>query len=176
MKHLEYLNPRTTLTLRRGIEELRLAEGADGDASQNVSPELLEDIDVHDVIHVLFGCPTDLDGEIAAHAWTMFGTTVSIKDMRRVNVHRDHRAVLAEIGHWRLMKRWLRSLPIVVSVAHRALRMRRRWPADEFASFLDESLCDIRGEFGIRLPERPSMVSSRGGAALRNPRSFRRPA
>lgn len=173
MTDLEYLHPQTTSTLREGVEELRQAEGADGDASQDISPDLLRDIDVHDAIHVLFGCPTSLEGEIAAHVWTMFGTTVGMKDMRRVNTHRDHRAVLAEIGHRRLAKRWARSLPVVVSVAYRAFRMTRRWPADELASYLEERLCDVRREFGIRLADKPSTVGPRGGAALRNLRSRR---
>lgn len=91
MKYLEYLKPTSNQTLREGIAELRRAEGAENDAAECMAPELLTDIDTHDAIHVLFGCPTNLAGEIVAHVWTAFGTTVSMQDMHRVNQHRDHK-------------------------------------------------------------------------------------
>lgn len=73
MKIVNYLNINSTQTLREAVFEMRSAEKVGNDASVNVAPELLNDIDEHDAIHVLFGCSTSLLDEIIAHVWTIFG-------------------------------------------------------------------------------------------------------
>ena len=171
MKKLEYLNPKSTQTLLAGIRELRTVEGAEEDAVENVVPELLNDINVHDAIHVLFGCPTNLYGEIIAHVWTAFGSTMKVRDMHRVNRHHDHRKVLAKIGHGRLLRTWLYSLLGIVATLVRAMQMRRRWPAADYTLYLDQRLCDLRADFGIRLSTGEPVVKSSSGAALQNVRS-----
>ncbi|NJN24337.1 MAG: hypothetical protein HC810_08090 [Acaryochloridaceae cyanobacterium RL_2_7] len=172
---LEYLDPTTTMTLGDGIRELRAAEGADGDAAENIAPELVPDIDIHDAIHVLFACPTNLAGEISAHIWTLFGTTMQIREMHRVNMHQDHRQVLADIGHARLVKTWFKNIPHLIATFFRSIRMARRWPASDYADFLDTPLDQLRTEFNIRLPklERKSGSQGSAGAALRHIRSRR---
>ena len=169
MSELRYLDPSSTQTLREAIFELKETEWPDGDAAEKVSPDLLEAIDVHDAIHVLFGCPTDLRGEIAAHVWTAFGTTMSFAEMHAVNRHRDHRQVLREIGHRKLILRWLSTAPLILSIAVRARRMTQKWPADKYEAFLDLRLVDLRNEFGIRVLAPNRTVRSRG-AALRHVR------
>lgn len=84
----QYLNPNSTQTLREAIAELRDLEGGE-DAAANIAPELLPDLEIHDVIHVLFGCSTDLANEVMAHLWTVFGTTYPVQDMVRVNTHQE---------------------------------------------------------------------------------------
>ena len=152
MKHsLQYLNPDSSQSLREGIAELRKAEGAEGDAMETISEELLPDIEIHDAIHVLFACSTDLRGEIFAHVWTIFGTTMQMKEMKRVNLHQDHKSALKDIGHRHLLRTWLRNVPKILGTILRSFRMKRRWPAREFSRFLDRPLKDLRREFGIVL-------------------------
>jgi hypothetical protein len=173
---LQYLHPNCTLTLREGIAELRAAEGVENDAVENVAKDLVADLNVHDAIHVLFACPTNLNGEISAHVWTIFGTTLSMKDMHRVNMHDDHRQVLAEIGHRKLILRWFRSLPNIAMTFYRTRRMKKRWPADGFLAYLDVPLSDLRSQFGIRLPnaiQSEKEETHNSGAAVRNVRSRR---
>lgn len=170
----KYLEPGSTQTLREGVMGLRRAETAGSDAAETFAPELKHDIDVHDAIHVLFACPTTLAGEIIAHVWTAFGTTASLAEMHRVNRHADHRAVLAQIGHRKLLRVWLTSLPHIVATIWNAFRMKRRWRVKDMDSFLDQRLCDIRREHGIQLPNiSGSNVTDEttNGAALRTIRS-----
>ena len=169
-KTLEYLKPDTRMTLGEGIRELRAAEGAENDATQNMDPELLADLDMHDAIHVLFACSTDLAGEIRAHIWTALGTTVKMKDMHRVTKHQDHRQVLADIGHATLIGTWLKNSPRLLATMFRSLRMSRRWPAADYASYLGVPLVELRQAFGIILPPPAAQhgSSSRGGAGLRH--------
>lgn len=171
-KSLRYLSPDCRLTLREAIQELRQAEAPGDDAAANVAPELSDDLDAHDAIHALFGCPTSLHGEVTAHVWTVFGTTAKLGDLHRVTSHADHRRVLAEIGHLRLLKRWFFSLPAIVGTVARAHRMTKRWPVEQLPSFLDRPLDDIRREYGIHFrPASPNRRSPRqAGAALRNVR------
>jgi hypothetical protein len=164
---LQYLRPDCQLTLREGIAELRTAEGVEGDAAAQVAPDLVRDLDIHDAIHVVFGCPTSVAGEVIAHVWTLLGTTAKLTDLHRVNMHQDHRTVLAQIGHWKLLKTWMGSLPAIVGTVARARCMVRRWPVEELDSFLDRSLVDLRREFVIQLPPVPASTAGSGGAALR---------
>lgn len=169
----EYLRQESDATLREGIAELRAAEVPGDDLSVTVAPELVADLEMHDAIHVVFGCSTTLPGEILAHAWTAFGTTATIKDLHRVVAHRDHSAVVAAIGHWRLLGLWACSVPRLIRTIAHARRMLRAWPAKEFASYMDRPLKEIRAEFGIRVVSQGSDSGSRprpAGAALRSVR------
>ena len=168
-RSLRYLDPHATMTLGEGIAELRAAEGADGDAAENISPELVPDIDMHDAIHVLFACSTNLAGEISAHIWTVFGTTVSMSDMHRINNHRDHRQVLSDIGHFKLIRTWFRNVPHLVATLFRSFRMKGKWPASDFENYLDVPLNELRDQFNIRLPkQRTDQTPTSAGAALRH--------
>ncbi len=170
-RRLNYINPSSSQTLLQGIQELRAAEGADGDATENVSEDLLNTIEVHDVIHVLFACPTNLSGEISAHVWTIFGTTMTVREMHSVNRHMDHKAVLKQIGHRKLVKRWLKAIPTLVGIFNRSRKMFKQWPANEFKVYLDRPLNEIRSEFNIKLPTPTSSEGNSGGAALRHIRT-----
>lgn len=151
MKNLMYLDPNSTQTLREGIRELRTYEGATHDASENVALDLADAIDMHDAIHVLFGCPTSLFGEIIAHVWTALGTTVKMQEMHRVSRHDDHRQALSKIGYRRLIATWLVNFPSILTTLICAMRMQLRWPAEDFILYLDQRLCDLRENFGICL-------------------------
>ncbi len=160
-----YLDANCTSTLREAIAELRGLEGVD-DASAAVAPEIAPDLDIHDVIHVLFACSTDLRGEILAHIWTMAGTTAKVADLHRVTTHRDHRQALRRIGHGRLLWTWVSKAPLFITVFRRARQMKRRFPVHAVAQYLDRPLCDIRRDFGIRLPARKDTPSGPSYGAL----------
>jgi hypothetical protein len=163
----QYFDPMSNQTLYEAILELRALEGAD-DAVVNLAPELRDDIEIHDVIHVLFACSTDLPSEVIAHIWTVFGTTYDVRAMARVNMHQDHQDILAKIGHVRLLGMWLYRIPEIVKTLYHANRMVKRFPVQEYTRYLDKRLIEIREEFGIRLTL-PSITKNQrsSGAALR---------
>lgn len=168
---LNYLKPDSTQTLREAIAELRDAEGVN-DQSEEVALELNFDLDVHDAIHCLFACSTNVGGEIEAHVWSAFGTTLSSSEMRRVTGHEDHRKALAEIGHFRLIRTWFTRLPRIIGTIVRSRKMSQRWPAQDFEAFLDRALADIRRDYNIQLPHSrdPASGTSRGAAVRHNSR------
>lgn len=148
---LHYLYPNSDQTLREALQELRAAEGVDHDATQQVAAELRNDLDLHDAIHALFGCPTSVAGEVLAHVWTLVGTTARLSDLHRVVSHRDHRQALAEIGHAHLLKMWAITLPRIAFTLWRAVRMTKRIRVEDLPLMLDRSLAEIRAEYGIKI-------------------------
>ena len=168
MKELEYLKANSNQTLLEAIKELRVAEGADNDAAEYISPELLDDIELHDVIHTVFACPTSLKGEILAHIWSVFGTSLSMKEMHRVSSHADHKKVLREIGHIKLLKTWFKNIPNILRIVFRSKKMHKKWLAHEFEHYLEMTLHEIRAEYGIQVIEASSSKPTSGGAALRS--------
>ena len=139
-------------TLRERLVEYfsnipELMEGAD------LPPDLAHGLDGHDVAHVVFGCDTTLLGEVVLARWSLFGVTGSIRPyligLRRRETRglfRDALAAFRPSMLWRLMK--------YASVAiARSLRMRERWPFEDYVEYLDQPLCEIRERFGIRVIE-----------------------
>ena len=168
---LRYLEPDSEQTLFEAIEELRVAEGVENDAAGYISPDLRNDIELHDVIHTVFACPTNLKGEILAHLWSVFGTTLTMGEMHNVTSHNDHKAVLKKIGHFRLIKTWLGNTPNMFRVVLRSRKMNKKWPAHQFEQYLNKSLKDIRTEYGINIVETSSGNQTSNGAALRTIRT-----
>ena len=166
--YLDYLNPYSRQTLGSALAELREAEGAENDAAGQVAPELSRDLDVHDAIHVIFACSTDVEGEVMAHAWTLLGTTAKIGDLHRVMSHRDHREALAKIGHRHLLSMWVWSVPRIALTVWRALRMTGRLRIEALPGLLAQPLAEIRRDHGIRLSRPRRMEGPLAGAAVRN--------
>jgi hypothetical protein len=54
---------------------------------------------------------------------------------------------------------------------YRTRRMKKRWPAAGFMTYLDVPLSDLRSQFGIRLPQvirSENEENNNSGAAVRN--------
>ncbi len=101
--------------------------------------------------HVVFGCDTSLVGEVILARWSILGVTGSLRPYLMGLQRRETRGLFRDaLASFRPALLWriatLGTLAIV-----RSLRMRRRWPFEEYESFLDRPLCEIREEFGIRV-------------------------
>ena len=133
------------------MEELRKLEATQV-ATTTFAPSLLEDIEQHDVIHVVFGCPTNLQGEVLAHIWSLLGTDMSVKRMGAVNMHADHRETLRSIGHLNVLKMWVNSFPAIVKTIWNASRMTKRLQVTSYRHLLfNRRLNDLRSEFNIKI-------------------------
>jgi hypothetical protein len=139
-----------TSTLGAAIQTLRAAQAA-GDLTDQFSGELEQAFDRHDAIHILFNCGNSLQDEIAVHIWMIFATTVDISEMHRAVADREHRHVLTGIGHFKLLGTWLVSLPRIISIIFKSLRMKKKLAVEELAKLKQQSIDDIRREHGIVL-------------------------
>ncbi|MCG8588677.1 MAG: hypothetical protein MJE66_05245 [Proteobacteria bacterium] len=147
---MAYTAPDSPMTLRQGLAEYMRQHDALMDPSE-LPPDLGLGLRSHDVAHVVFGCDTTLLGEVVLARWSLFGVTGSIRPyligLRRRETRglfRDAVAAFRPAMFWRLVK-------FATLAVWRSLRMRERWPYEDYARYLDEPLCEIREHFGIRV-------------------------
>lgn len=146
-----YRDPRSTQTLAEGLAEFR--GSMPGLLDESGLPEDARQLfHNHDVAHVVFGCDTSLVQEAMVDLWTIFGTTVGLREYLRYMKTDEAKQVLREAGTGRALWATLKALPRLAGVIVRARRMTRKWPWTEHEAYLDRPLVEIRAELGIVLP------------------------
>ncbi|MGB3294601.1 MAG: hypothetical protein WBB01_16585 [Phormidesmis sp.] len=146
----EYSNVDSSMTLNEAIGQLRLSEG-DNDATERMSGTTSKAFEQHDAVHVVFGCGTSIQDEIAVHVWMLFATTANMSEMHRAVASQEHRNVLNGIGHLKLASVWIGSLPRVLSIIFKSLRMKKRLAVKDLSKLKEQSILEIRQEYGIVL-------------------------
>ena len=146
----QYLDCDTSITLGEAIQKLRDSEHED-DMTNKVSAEVTRALEQHDAVHVLFNCGTSIREEIAAHLWMLFATTAKISEMHRAVASLEHRSVLSNIGHFKLLSIWFTSLPRIIGIIFKSLRMKKKLAVEEMSQLKEMSLLEIRREHGIIL-------------------------
>ncbi len=147
---LEYEQPDADLTLSEGLAEYRRANpGLKRSAPGHAEAESF--FGGHDAVHVVFGCTTTLPDEILADAWTLFGTTVSVRRFLGFLRLEEHREIVAGVHLAELARALLRVLPALPRLVAQSRRMTRPWPWDRVDDYLDWPLARIRREFGIQV-------------------------
>ncbi|GET39435.1 ubiquinone biosynthesis protein COQ4 [Microseira wollei] len=140
----------TLITLGEAIQKLRASQH-EGDMTNKMSAEITQALDRHDAVHVLFNCGTSMEDEIAAHIWMVFGTTAKISKMHRAVANQEHRNVLSNIGHLKLIGIWFTCLPRIIAIISKSLRMKKRLAVEELSQLKEQSIVEIRREHGIVL-------------------------
>jgi hypothetical protein len=137
-----------SITLGEAIQNMRTAEAA-GDLTNKFPSEIEQAFEQHDAIHILFNCGTSIQDEIDVHLWMIFATTANISAMHRAVANQEHRNVLSGIGHLKLLSIWFTSLPRIVGIIFKSLRMKRKLAVEELSQLKQQSIVDIRREYGI---------------------------
>jgi hypothetical protein len=100
---------------------------------------------------VVFGCDTTLVGEVILARWSVFGVTGSVRPYLIGLRRRETRVLFRDaLRAFRLPMLW-RMVKFASLAVVRSLRMRERWPFEDYERFLDQPLCEIREQFGIRV-------------------------
>lgn len=146
---MQRLDSGNSLTLGQALQSFRTATGED-DATEQMA-DIEEIFERHDAIHVLFDCGTSIQDEIAVHVWMAFATTANVSEMHRAVAHLEHRNVLSDIGHFKLISTWVRCLPRILSIILKSLRMKKRVAIEELSKLKQQPIFDIRLEHGIVL-------------------------
>lgn len=104
----------------------------------------------HDVVHVVYGCGTSLPDEAVVKLASLFGTTGGLGVLRGYALHESmdiyRRLSAAEALRTLALAPWL-----IARTVWRCARQTRRWPWDDHAALMHESLADLREQFGIRV-------------------------
>ena len=149
---LRYLQQQSDLTLFEGIKELRAFEGTnENDLTSKTTEQFMNALEGHDVIHSLFGCATDVKGEIKVHLWMIFGTTTKMSEIKSALGSKDHKETLKEIGHSNLIRRWFYAIPMAIKIFVLSRRMTKKYPVENFPNNLNDKLNDLRNEYRIRI-------------------------
>lgn len=147
---VRYKEQNSTQTLREGRAEYR-ANNPELDVARERAGPAAEFFRCHDIAHVVFGCDTSLLGEALADGWTLFGTSVTLRQFLGFLGIEDHQAIIRKVGRWVAIKTFVRSVPRLLVVSYRSVRMKRRWPWSDFDPYWDLTLVEIRRQFGIRV-------------------------
>ncbi|MBE7384939.1 MAG: hypothetical protein F6J95_026445 [Leptolyngbya sp. SIO1E4] len=145
----EHIHSDASMTLGEAIRKMRASETED--FTSRTSTDLEQLTDQHDAVHVLFGCGTSVQDEIAAHVWMLFATTANLSEMHRAVATQEHGRAVSGIGHVKLMSIWLASLPRIIGILFKSLRMKKRVAMEELSRLKSQSLTEIRQEHGITL-------------------------
>ncbi len=145
----QHLDCDASTTLGEAIQKLRSLEH--DDMTNKMSAEVTQALEQHDAVHVLFNCGTSIREEIAAHLWMLFATTANISEMHRAVASIEHKSVLSKIGHFKLLGIWFTSLPRIIGIISKSLRMKKKLAIEELSQLKEMSLLEIRREHGIIL-------------------------
>ncbi|MEH1965252.1 hypothetical protein [Nostoc sp.] len=139
-----------SITLSDAIHKMRGLE-PDSNLANKVSLDILQALEQHDAVHVVFNCGTSIQDEIAVHLWMVLATTAKISEMHRAVASLEHRNVLSGIGHFKLMRIWVTSLPRIIGIIFKSLRIKKRLSFEELSRLKGKSILEIRQEHGIIL-------------------------
>jgi len=140
-----------SLTLAEAIARMRSIEDPTGKVTDGRSERTASAFDMHDAVHILFNCGTSLEGEIAAHVWMKFGTTAKVAEMHRAVAQQEHKNVLKDIGHFKVLGTWLRMLPRLFGIVGQARRMKKKVAFERLGELKRKTLATIIDEHGIAL-------------------------
>lgn len=146
----EYFGSDNSMTLSEAMQTMRLSE-PEGDMANKMSADIAQALEQHDAVHILFNCGTSIQDEIAVHVWMVFATTAKISEMHRAVANKEHRDVLSGIGHFKLMGLWFASLPRIIGIIFKSLRMKKRLAVEELSRLKEQSILEIRRKHGIIL-------------------------
>lgn len=139
------------LTLRQALQAFRTESDVVPVMTELSGRGLGGKLQAHDVSHVLFGCPSTVEGEIVLARWNLFGATDFGQIYGRGLMQPEGRELFRKAFHKARPRDFTRGIVRGFVAVYRALRMTRRWPTFEYERYLDQRLVEIRCEFGIQL-------------------------
>jgi|TARA_B110000914_G_C15274248_1_gene359014 hypothetical protein len=150
---VEFLNQNCESTLREGLEELYRHNPEAALVSKEKGKLFID----HDLTHVIFGCDTSLAGEMLLKPWTILGTTISIKEMKKYaadpEIQKIDKEGIALMGG--MFKGTLKVIFYYVPQIFwiwltQVRKMNKKWPhSDITEEMLDAKICDLREEYNI---------------------------
>lgn len=139
-----------SITLNEAIQKMH-GSTSEGNLAKKISADMAQALEQHDAVHIVFNCGTSIQDEIAVHLWMVFATTANIHEMHRAVASQEHRNVLSGIGHFKLVRIWITSLPRIIGIIFKSLWMKKRLAVEELSRLKEQSILEIRQEHGIAL-------------------------
>ncbi|MGE0788680.1 MAG: hypothetical protein AB7S26_23615 [Sandaracinaceae bacterium] len=151
-RHLAYMRPDATMTLREGLEEYY--ETIDGLITNDNAPaDVAALFHFHDVCHVVFGCDTSMRGEALVDTWSIFGTTVTLKTYQRYLSFQETQSIFESMTFKEMLEALGETSTAMPVAFWRAQHMTHKWPFRDHERYMDTPLDAIRAEYGIEVVE-----------------------
>lgn len=152
---MEFLKQTCRATLREGLSELYCHAPDVAEVSDRKGKSFRD----HDLTHIIFGCDTSLEGEILLKPWILFGTTITVDEIKAYQadpeVKRLNEEGLEMMGG--RLKTYILAFiyyfPMFFWIWLRCVRnMTEKWPHSEVTeAMLDTPLEELRRRYGITL-------------------------
>ena len=154
MTNLSFQSQNWDITLAEGLEEYRAYLQANG-KKQLVDAPGSTVIRDHDATHVMFGLDTSIEQESMLDSWVFLGTKWKRKELLAYNklpeIKQLYKDFWHDPGYFKLFLTTIRLLPIKLKIRKRAKQMNKKWPFVSPDSLMDQKVCDLREEFGIKI-------------------------
>lgn len=144
------MKPTETLTLAEAITQAR-QEYANLSSGKNDKEKtwFLN----HDATHIIFGTkPFDLKGEMMNDIWTLFGSTVTLKEYMVFNKFVPPKVALKSYGSkFKILVGILKLLPTCILVFKKTRKMQQKWQWHIDENILEQKVGDLRKAFNIEV-------------------------
>ena len=154
MAKLSFQSQDCNITLAEGLEEYRAYLQANGKKQLLDAPgsTIIRD---HDATHVIFGLDTSLEQESMLDSWVFLGTKWKLKELLAYNKLPELKQLYKDFwrdpGYFRLLMVAIKLVPIKLKIRKQAKQMNKKWPFVSPDSLMDQRVCDLREEFGIKI-------------------------
>ena len=154
MTNLSFQSQDCKITLAEGLEEYRAYLQANG-KKQLVDEPGSTIIRDHDATHVMFGLDTSIEQESMLDSWVFLGTKWKLKELLAYNKLPELKQLYKDLSHdpgyFKLYMGVIKLVPIKLKIRKRAKQMNKKWPFVSPDSLMNQRVCDLREEFGIKI-------------------------
>ena len=154
MTNLSFQSQDCKITLAEGLEEYRAYLQANG-KKQLVDEPGSTIIRDHDATHVIFGLDTSIEQESMLDSWVITGTSWKLKELLAYNKLPELKQLYKDFwhdpGYFKLVLAAVKLIPIKFKIWKRTRQMNKKWPFVSPDSLMDQRVCDLREEFGIKI-------------------------
>ena len=154
MTNLSFQSQNCDITLAEGLEEYRAYLRTNGKKQLIDKPgsTIIRD---HDATHVIFGLDTSIEQESMLDSWVFLGTKWKLKELLAYNKLPELKQLYKDLrhdpGYFKLIMAAIKLLPIKLKIRKRAKQMNKKWPFVSPDSLMNQRVCDLREEYGIKI-------------------------
>ncbi|MGK7955251.1 MAG: hypothetical protein AB4063_08320 [Crocosphaera sp.] len=150
IKSLRYQEQNSSLTLRQGLKEYYANNPNLFNIDNASTTEIGSYLRNHDISHVVFGTTTSLADEFLQDIWTFLAIDVNKKNYIFDFIKTDEsKQLFQSLQFTESIKAIVTVLPLLPSLILRSLKMVKKWHWQDWESYLDLPLSEIRNEFNI---------------------------
>ena len=156
MTNLSFQSQNCDLTLEEGLEEYRSYLQFNGKKQLIDKPNstIIRD---HDATHVVFGLDTSLEQESLLDSWVLWGCQWKFKELfayqKLPELKELNKYLQKEVGYLKLVLIAFKLIPLKRRIRRRTKAMNKKWPFNSPDSLMNQRVCDLRKEYGIKILE-----------------------